>query len=156
MIKIGVVDDHHLVRKSFISLINRFKGISVELEAEDGNDFLKKIEYSSIDILLLDIQMPGMDGYETCKIVSHKHPQIKILMVSQLIAKESISKAMRMGAHGYFSKFAEASHLENALRTIHHSGFYFDPSLSNSLHDIILWDKNIDNEKNPLSTLSKG
>jgi len=130
MLKIGVVDDHTLFRKSLISL--------------------KK----SVDILLLDIQMPIMDGYETCKKVITLYPNIKILIVSHLLNKESIHKAMEAGAHGYFSKNAEPNDLETAIKNIHDKGFYFEPGIGAVLHDVIMWDKKEIGNTNLLTLLS--
>ena len=68
LIRVGIVDDHLLFRKSLTLLINSFNGIKVEIDAENGRLFLDKLEHTKVDVVLLDIQMPIMDGYETCSI----------------------------------------------------------------------------------------
>ncbi len=155
MIKVGIADDHKLVRKSLCALMNSFDDISVALEADNGKILLQKLEETTIDILLLDICMPVMDGFEACKAIAEKYPDIKILIISHLISKESIMKAMQMGAHGYFSKNADPEYLESALRSIHESGFYFEPGISSILNEIILDDKRTGRDDNPLNFLTQ-
>lgn len=102
--RIGVVDDHKLFRKSLVLLINNFENIEVVLEAANGNELKDKLEETKIDILLLDLQMPEVDGFESCAYVKEHFPDVKILIVSQLTSKESIHKVMELGANGFFTK----------------------------------------------------
>jgi len=155
MIKVAIVDDHRLVRKSFAALIGAFKGISVIMEAEDGSALLNQLSSKTVDIVLLDLQMPGMDGYETCKHLNIKYPGVKILVVSQVTSKEGVQKAIQMGAHGYFSKNGDASNLEAALKIIHQSGFYFEPEMSMVLHGLIVRERIAATVIDPLKNLSE-
>lgn len=155
MIKVAVTDDHKLVRKSISALINNdFDGIEVMLEAENGLDLLEGLKKIPIDLVLLDIQMPVMDGYETCQILSKSYPEIKVLIVSHLATKESIYKTLNAGAHGYFSKGADPQHLEDAIRGIFNTGFFVEPQLSTMIRDVIFWDKNTVSSEDPLSLLT--
>ena len=130
MIKIAVVDDHNLVRKSISLYLRALKGIAVEIEAENGQVLLDELEKKSVDIVLLDIQMPIMDGYQTCEKLSKYFPDLKVIMMSHITTVQSIHKALNAGAHGYFSKHGELKELEIALHTIKERGFYFDASLA--------------------------
>lgn len=146
MIRIGVVDDHLLFRKSLATLISTFENISVVIEAKNGREFLDQLDEKPIDLVLLDIQMPEMDGFETCKILNKSYPDLRILIVSQLTTKESIHRIMELGAHGYFTKNSDPEQLEFAIRSMHDKGYYFGTELGTVLREAILWEKNVTNE----------
>ncbi|MBN9282826.1 MULTISPECIES: response regulator transcription factor [Flavobacterium] len=142
MLRVGIVDDHKLFRKSLALLIGSFKNTKVVLEAQNGNDLLEQLQNNPIDLLLLDIQMPEMDGFETCEYVRTHYPDMKVLIVSQLTTKESIHKVMELGAHGFFTKNSDPEQLENAIKSIHEKEFYFGQELGVVLREAILWEKN--------------
>lgn len=142
MIRVGIVDDHLLFRRSMSLLIDTFKNIKTVLVAENGKIFLEKIIDNPIDVVLLDIQMPVMNGYQTCEKILELYPDVKILIVSQLSTKESIHKVIELGAHGYFTKNSDPEQLENAIRSINDKGFYFGIELGLVIKEAMLWDKN--------------
>ena len=140
---IAIVDDHQLFRKSLALLVNSFEGISVNFQAENGKDFLKKLESNPVDLVLLDIQMPEMDGFETCKILREKYPDLYIIIIiSQLTTKESVHKVMELGAHGFFTKNSNPEQLEEAIKSVRDKGYYFGNELGSILRDALLWEKN--------------
>lgn len=141
MLRVGIVDDHLLFRKSMVLLINSFDGMQVVVEAENGSQFLDQLKDLIIDVVLLDIQMPVMDGYETCKHLFARFPDVKILIVSQLTSRLSIHKMMELGAHGYFTKNANPEELELAIRSMHEEGFYFghEVALRSIIKEVMLW-----------------
>jgi two-component system response regulator DegU len=141
MLKIGIVDDHQLFRKGLALLVNSFKDAEVALEAGNGKELLDLLETITIDILLLDIQMPEMDGYETCTIVRERYPNIKVLIVSQLTTREAVHKIMEFGAHGFFSKNSDPYQLEHAILSINDKDFYFGKELGTIIREAILWEK---------------
>jgi two-component system response regulator DegU len=141
MLRVGIVDDHQLFRKSLAMLVNSYEDTKVVIEASNGRAFLEMLEENPIDLVLLDIQMPEMNGFETCRILHHNYPEIKILVVSQLTTKESIHKIMELGADGYFTKNSDPVQLEHAITTLHHNGFYFGMELGNVIREAILWEK---------------
>lgn len=125
MLRIGIADDHRLFRTSLKLLINSFANMEVVLDAENGNDLLNKLEKIPVDIVLLDIQMPDLDGFETCSILIEKHPNIKILIVSQLNSKENITKALSLGVNGYFTKNSDPEEIEKAILNVGHHDLFF-------------------------------
>lgn len=141
MIRVGIVDDHLLFRRSMSLLIDSFKNIKTVLVAENGKVCLEKIIDNPVDVVLLDIQMPVMNGYETCEKILKLYPDVKILIVSQLSTKESFHKVIELGAHGYFTKNSDPEQLENAIKSINDKGFYFGSELSLVLKEAMLWDK---------------
>ena len=141
MLRVGIVDDHLLFRRSMTLLINSFNGMSVVFDAANGLIFLDKLKNNIVDVVLLDIQMPVMDGYATCKQLLKDFPEIKILVVSQLSTRESIHKIMELGAHGYFTKNTDPEQLESALKNVHEKGFYFGLELGTVIKEAMLWEK---------------
>ena len=141
MLKIGIVDDHQLFRKGLALLANTFKDAGVVLEASNGRELLDRLETVSIDILLLDIQMPEMDGYETCTVVRERYPDIKVLIVSQLTTREAVHRIMEFGAHGFFSKNSDPYQLEHAILSVNDKDFYFGKEFGAVIREAILWEK---------------
>lgn len=148
MLKIAVVDDHKLFRKGLSKLISGFDGINVVLEAENGKVLLELLKTTAVDFLLIDLQMPELDGFETCKIVRERYPLIKIIVISQLITKESIHKIMELDLHGYFSKNSDPEQLNEAFKSIIEKDFYFGKELGVIIKQAILWEKNKGLNKN--------
>lgn len=139
---IAIVDDHQLFRKSLALLVNSFDGISVAYQAENGKEFLEKLQTNPIDLVLLDIQMPEMDGFETCKILREKYPNLYIIIISQLTTKESVHKVMELGAHGFFTKNSNPEQLEETIKSVRDKGYYFGNELGSILREALLWEKN--------------
>ncbi|WP_130736011.1 response regulator transcription factor [Flavobacterium sp. J27] len=139
--KVAIVDDHQLFRKSLAHLLNSFDEIDVVLQANNGKEFLNSIDEYEIDLVLLDIQMPEMDGFQTCRVLKDKYPNIYILIISQLTTKESIHRVMELGAHGFFTKNSDPNQLQNAIVSIKENGYYFGNELGPVIREVMLWEK---------------
>jgi DNA-binding NarL/FixJ family response regulator len=145
---VAIVDDHLLYRKSMTLLVNSFDEIQVIADAENGQEFLDLLEDQLIDVVLLDIQMPVLDGYQTCKKLQENYPDLKILIVSQLSTRESIHRIMELGAHGYFTKNSNPEQLETAIKSVVEKGFYFGQELSSVVKEALFWEQNNPNSVN--------
>lgn len=141
MIKIALVDDHQLFRKSLTSLLSLSTDFDVIYDTDDGVAFLKYVEIIDVDVVLLDIQMPILSGFEVCEKLKIINPKIKILIISQLTSKEIIHHVMMCGANGFFTKNSSPELLENAIRRIMDCDYYFDNELGAVIRDAILWEK---------------
>lgn len=141
MIKIALVDDHKLFRKSLSLLMNSFNGISVVFDSADGYNFLQYLEETDIDVLLLDIKMPILNGFEVCLKAKLIDPKLKIIILSQLTSKEAVHKVMEIGANGYFTKNSSPEMLEEAINNVMDKDYYFDISLSSVIREALLWNK---------------
>ncbi|MFT3794143.1 response regulator [Flavobacterium sp.] len=141
MLTVAVVDDHNLFRKSLIMLMGTFKGVEVVLEAENGKKLLEILPNKNPDIILLDIEMPEMDGFSTCCKLRQEFPEQKILIVSEHQNNATFKKIIEAGAHGYFSKKSEPKQLEHAIWSIVQKGYYFDPEMGVALRDLLVWDR---------------
>lgn len=137
MLRIAVADDHVLFRKSLKLLIKSFRNMEVVVGASNGKELLEKLETVSADILLLDLQMPEMDGFETCQKVNKLYPDIKILVLTLMDDAETIREVMKLGIHGYFTKNTDPSELKNAILKLSDDGFYFEKSLTSIIEDIL-------------------
>ena len=100
MIKVALVDDHQLFRKSLSLLLNSCDTISVVYDTSDGLAFLKYLEEAELDVLLLDLEMPIVHGYDVCKQAKFIDPDLKIIILSQLTSKEAVHQVMEIGANG--------------------------------------------------------
>ncbi|MEZ4853792.1 response regulator [Flavobacterium sp.] len=141
MIKIALVDDHQLFRKSLALLLESSDDFDIVYDTDDGLHFIDYVDTTAIDVVLLDIQMPILNGYEVCKRLKMINPDIKILIISQLTSKEAIHHVMECGANGFCSKNSSPENLEKAIRKIKEHDYYFDNELGSVIRDAILWDK---------------
>lgn len=133
-IKVVMVDDHKLFRKGMVGLMNDFADCKVLYEANHGEEFIQKISSGVCpDIVILDINMPVMDGFETAVWIKKNYPKVKILALSMNDTEESIIKMFRAGAHGYILKDAEPSELQFALNTLMKKEFYYSELVSGAL-----------------------
>ncbi|RXR34848.1 response regulator transcription factor [Flavobacterium piscinae] len=144
MIRIALVDDHQLFRKSLTLLLSTFEGVEVVFDTDNGTILLEKLDSGEpIDVVLLDIQMPILDGFEICKLLKKNYPDVKILIVSQLTTKEAVHKIMDCGANGFFTKNSPPELLEQAIKNVIYKDYYFDMELAAVVREAILWEKKV-------------
>ena len=133
-IQVAIADDHSLLRSALAKLINTFEGYIVIIEADNGKDLCEKIMKNVLpDIVLLDISMPEMDGFETTQWLHKKYPHIKILALSMLSDERSIIKIFRLGAKGYLLKNADPRELKEALDAVMNKNVYLSEYVSGKL-----------------------
>ncbi|QNF35307.1 response regulator transcription factor [Adhaeribacter swui] len=124
--KVVLVDDHKLFRKGMVELVNGFAGYSVVWEAENGRDFIQKLVPQEMpDVVLLDISMPVMDGFETAQWMEQRYPEVKLLALSMHNDNETIKKMLKSGVNGYVLKNADPAELRLALQTLEEEGSYY-------------------------------
>ncbi|PWV49587.1 response regulator transcription factor [Chitinophaga sp. S165] len=138
-VKIAIVDDHNLFRKGLTKLImlgddeGRY---SILFEARDGRDLVQKLDTKNLPgILLIDVNMPGMDGYDTVMWLKQHHPQIHILVVSTYDDPNSVLRMLKLGVKGYLSKDIEIEDMHNALRAIAGNGTFYPEFVIEILND---------------------
>lgn len=144
-VTIGLVDDHKLFRKGLISLIEMVGNhYTVSFEADNGLDLQEKLKKTSApDIIILDINMPGMDGYETITWLGRNHPLTKVLVVSMIEKDETIVRMLKLGVKGYLSKDVEPKELGEALHAVMHKGYYYTDFITGKLvHSLQLGTEN--------------
>ncbi len=128
-INLAIVDDHNLFRKGLIKLINlgdKDGKYVILFEANNGIELKEKLDKRILpDIILMDIDMPDMDGFEAVEWLKNYFPTINVLVVSMFETEESILKMLRLGVKGYLSKDIEVEDMNLALETISNKGFYY-------------------------------
>ena len=126
MTKVALVDDHALLRSGLASVVNSFGEFTVVFEADHGKQFIELLKTKERpDIVLLDINMPEMDGFETSKWIRNNCPEIKILVLSMRDDDHSIIRMLQNGAKGYILKDTKPESLRTALREVSDRGFFF-------------------------------
>ncbi|MEP6727456.1 MAG: response regulator transcription factor [Bacteroidota bacterium] len=133
-IKVVLVDDHVLLRNGLASLVNSFGNYKVLFEANNGKDFTERLTPASTpDIVLLDINMPEMDGYETALWLKKNYPLVKVLALSMYDNENAIIRMFKAGAKGYILKDCEPSELRAALDSVNDKGFYYSEMVTGRL-----------------------
>ena len=131
--KIVLVDDHVLLRKGLADLV-RNQGYSVLFEAGNGKEFCEKLQKENLpDLVLLDINMPVMDGYETALWIKRNHPDIKVLALSMYDDENAVIRMLKNGARGYILKDTEPAELRSAIEAILNKGFYYSEMVTGRL-----------------------
>lgn len=134
-LNLAIVDDHTLFRKGMISLLE-LVGIPfrVLFEASNGKELMSKIDPNNEpDIVLLDINMPGMDGPSTVQWLRDHHPLVKVLVVSMVEKEQIIVQMLKLGVKGYICKDVEPKELGEALTAIQNKGFYYTDFITGKL-----------------------
>jgi len=133
MINIALVDDHVLLRNGLASLV-RSIGYNVALEADNGRDFINRLGSGSLpDLVLMDINMPQMDGYETTLWLKRNHPGIRVLALSMYDDENAVIRMLKNGARGYILKESEPSELKAAINAVMEKGFYYSEMVTGRL-----------------------
>lgn len=133
MIRIIIADDHQMFIDGLKLIIQSFENIEVVGEASNGEQVLELLEKTPIEIAILDINMPGMDGIETAKAIRKKFPEIKVLMVTMYKQKEFITQLVAAGVSGYILKNTGAEELHDAIRVIHEGGEFFGEEITKEI-----------------------
>ncbi|HLX69318.1 MAG TPA: response regulator transcription factor [Verrucomicrobiae bacterium] len=124
-IRILLVDDHPVVRKGLGTCLSSHPGLQVVGEAGDGLEALRKIRELSPDLVLMDVDMPLMNGLAATECICRKFHKIKVLMISMHNSSEYAMRAIRSGARGFILKRSSCEEMVNAINTVHSGGTYF-------------------------------
>ena len=124
---IAIIDDHVLVAKALSSIIEHFPNYKVLYECENGNELTERLKHKKNipDIVLLDIVMPVMDGFETALWLKENHPQILVMALTMQSDDDSLIKMIQCGAKGYLHKNVHPAEFENALDMLVQKGIYY-------------------------------
>ena len=152
VIKVMIVDDHIMMREGIKKLLEFDKSIEVIEQASDGLECLEKIEGVKPDILLLDIDMPQMNGIEVLEKLKEQNNPVKVLVLTVHSEIEYLVKAIDIGASGYILKDSSSAELKNAIQCIMENNPYIQPSLIPALKSRLVV-RDIDKEK--LEALTK-
>ena len=130
---IAVVDDQYLFRQGLVSLLREYDELDVIMEASNGHELLEKLKDKKPDVLLLDLEMPLMDGIETTIALKNQFPDIKIIILSMHTDDEFIIHLLEKGASGFLPKDKDIEGVVDAIRCVLENGYYFDERISNAM-----------------------
>ena len=151
MIRVMIADDHRMVPEGLKSLIEFDDNIRVVDEANDGNECIEKLRYSNPDVLLLDINMPELNGIEVLDILVKKKAYPKILMLTVHSEMEYLIKSIDMGADGYLLKDADSHELIRAIYYVYQGEKFIQPSLIPLLNSRLI---SLDMDRETVNALS--
>jgi DNA-binding NarL/FixJ family response regulator len=143
-VRIALVDDHRLFRSGITSLINDFENYNIIFEAGNGEEMIRLINPKlKPQIILLDINMPKMNGITSARWLRDNHPDINIIVLSMFADAEKVLTMVRMGVMGYLLKDAEPHEFKDALQKVSQNEVYFPEFVSRHLVDNIDTDFNL-------------
>jgi len=138
MIQVALVDDQVLFRRGMALLLRDMADVRVVFECSNGAELLTGLRDNPVDIVLLDVEMPVMDGMEAMKRMKELHPSVRTVMLSTHADDAHIVEAMELGANAYVLKTAEPEEIENAIRAVAESGYHFNNRVSQvMLHGLV-------------------
>lgn len=150
MANIVLTDDHVLLRNGLASLVKSL-GHTVLFEADNGRDFISKFDAAIVpDIVLMDINMPEMDGFETTLWLKQNHPKIKVVALSMYDNESSIIRMMKSGAKGYILKDSDPAELKEAIESLLSRGYYYSDLVNSKIMQAF---NNFDDANNDIKTL---
>jgi DNA-binding NarL/FixJ family response regulator len=132
--RVAVVDDHVLLRNGLTNLIQSFEQYEIVFEANNGKDFIEKMKDNTPpQLVLLDINMPEMDGYDTALWIKRNQPDIKVLALSMYDNENAIIRMLKNGAKGYILKDIDPSEFKTALDALVRKGYYHSELVTGKL-----------------------
>jgi DNA-binding NarL/FixJ family response regulator len=132
--KVVLIDDHILLRNGLASLVKSFDDYTVLFEANNGQHFIEQLNPDYLpDIVLMDINMPAKDGFETTLWLKHNHPYVKVLALSMYDNEQSIIRMLKNGAKGYILKDTDPREFKAALDSVYSKGYYYSELVAGKL-----------------------
>lgn len=134
-VSIALIDDHTLFRRGLANLIEMVDSrYHILFEADNGDEMRTKLaQHDPPDIILMDINMPGMDGYESVRWLSEHFPLIMVIVVSMIEKEDAIVRMLKLGVKGYLCKDIEPQELGEALHAVMNKGFYYTDFITGKL-----------------------
>lgn len=129
-IRIALAEDHQLLRKTIVTVLNDEPDFEVIIAATNGAELLNKLETVDVDIILLDLNMPVMDGRDTLPVILNKYKNSKVIVLSMYYGEPYVEKYMGIGAHGYLSKDCAPDYLKEAIRDVYFDGIFLHEQTS--------------------------
>ena len=137
-LKVYLADDHTLFRKAMVNLIQTFSKVSEVKDAENGKELLTLMKYGEPDVVIVDLQMPVMDGVETSENVLKRFPTTKIIILTMHDSDKYILHMIEMGVHAFLLKNTDPDELETAIYHVVEKDFYHNELVANVLRKNVL------------------
>lgn len=130
-IKLLIVDDHRLFREGLCNLLRNTDEIEVVGDAQNGKDAMIQVRELNPDVVLMDLDMPEMNGIEAIRLIKHKFPEKRMLALTSYEDDEHVYKVMASGADGYIVKRVNMEELVNIIKSTYKGEVFFSPFLAN-------------------------
>ncbi|MGH2552128.1 MAG: response regulator transcription factor [Chitinophagaceae bacterium] len=130
-VKLLIADDHAILRDGIVSLLKAEAAFTVVAIAANGKEVMDLLAKKAVDVCLLDINMPELDGIETAKLIRQQNPGIKIIMLTTYNDKEIISELIHIGVSGYLLKNSDKQELVEAINRVMKGRYYFSEEVEN-------------------------
>jgi two-component system invasion response regulator UvrY len=151
MIKVLLTDDHALVRTGIKRLLEDSKKIEIVGEAESGEAAIHMVAELKPDVVMMDVNMPGIGGVEACRRIMQRDPTQKIIILTIHTEQTFPKRLLEIGARGYLTKECDPTEMINAIAQVHQGGSYIEPRIAQQLALSLL----PGNEENPVDRLSR-
>ncbi len=129
-IKIAIAEDHELFRQGLAALFNGEEGLHLEFAVANGQELIERLRSHKVDVVIMDLKMPVLNGQETLKILKKRYPSVRSIVLSMYSSDEYVYQALRLGARGFLQKNCDIEKLIDAIYAVNEQGYYFDDELS--------------------------
>ena len=133
MIRVYIADDHQVLLDGLQTLLSSLEDIEVAGIGHNGKEAIEFLNNNKVDVMLLDINMPEMNGVDACKIISKNYPDVQIIALSMYNKASFIQQMLKNGASGYILKNTGQEELVDAIRTVHRGEKFLGPMVSKTL-----------------------
>lgn len=137
LIHIGIADDHLVLRQGLISLLKEYDHLNVIISVNNGKELMDALKNSKPDIILLDIDMPVMNGREALEKINVKYPKVKVIIISQHFNDAYIIEFIKNGARGFLPKNCDIDKIVDAIQLVHEQGEYYDNKVSATMAAVL-------------------
>ncbi len=135
-ISIAVADDHALFRRGMVSLLNNMNDdFAVVIEASNGQELIDALPLEMPNVILMDLQMPVLDGIRATEQIKKTYPHIKVIVISMHDEDQFVTRLMELGANGYLLKDADPDEVEKAIYTVVKEDYYYGAFLIKVMHN---------------------
>jgi two-component system, NarL family, response regulator DegU len=142
-IRIAIVDDHGIFIKGLKTLFKSFRDIKILMEAENGLRFIEKLKNDTPDIVLLDVDMPEMDGIETTAYLTKHHPDLRVIILTHHNSEEIMLHLIELGARGFLLKNNTIETIVDAIYSVKENGYFFNDKVPRALVRELMTSKKI-------------
>ena len=137
IIYLGIADDHLVLRQGLVSLLKEYDNLSVIVDVNNGSELMDALKKNKPDVILLDIEMPVMDGREALDRIKMKYPNIKVIIMSMHFNDAYIIEFIKSGANAFLAKNSDIDKVVDAIYAVHEMGYYYDVKVSAAMAAMI-------------------
>ena len=135
-IRVLVADDQQIVRDGLVMLLGLLDGIEVVAIAANGDEAIRLAREHDVDVVLMDLRMPTIDGVQATRTLRAERPEIRVLVLTTYADDQSLIPALEAGANGYLTKNTDADTIASAIRTVHAGGTHLGPEIQQRLVEL--------------------